>query len=296
MNRGPMSIDDRSAIGVIGAGRLGSALAHALLAAGRPLDAVASRTRVHADELASGLPFVAAAEIDELVASSNIVFLAVPDDTIEEVAHSIAWRPGQAVVPLSGGRGLDALSAVTEVGGTAGCLHPLQTFPGDETPAAARARFQGIACGIEAPGPLDSVLEGIVEAVGGRSFRLEGVDRAAYHAAAVLVSNDVVATMAAASRAWVLAGLPAEEARGALSALLVASAASIAERPLTEALTGPVARGDVETVRGHLAALESEPELRALYRGLGAELLRLDLGHNDEAAGALRELLDGAGA
>jgi predicted short-subunit dehydrogenase-like oxidoreductase (DUF2520 family) len=246
--------------------------------------------------VASGLPFVAAAEVDELVASSDLVFLAVPDDAIGEAAHSIAWRPGQAVVHLSGGRGLDVLAAVTAAGGIAGCLHPLQIFLGDETPATARARFQGIACGIEASEPLDAVLERIVEDVGGRSFRLEGVDRAAYHAAAVFVSNDVVSTMAAASRAWALAGLPAAEARGALSALLVASAASIAERPLTVALTGPIARGDVETVRGHLAALESDPELRALYRGLGAELLRLDLGHNDEAASALRKLLYGAGA
>jgi predicted short-subunit dehydrogenase-like oxidoreductase (DUF2520 family) len=134
----------------------------------------------------------------------------------------------------------------------------------------------------------------VVEALGGRTFRLEGIDRAAYHAAAVFVSNDVVAAMAAASRAWTLAGLPAGEARGALSSLLTASAAAIAERPLTEALTGPVARGDVETIRGHLAALESEPELQALYRGLAAELLRLDMGH-DAAATALCELLEGAG-
>jgi len=290
-----MGIDDRSPIGVIGAGRLGSALAHALLAAGRPLDAVASRTRANADELVSGLPFVAAVEIDELVGSSDIVFLAVPDDSIEEVAGSLAWRPEQAVVHLSGGSDLGVLAAVAEAGGVAGCLHPLQTFPGDETPAAARARFSGIACGIDAPEPLDGVLEGIVEALGGTSFRLDGVDRAAYHAAAVFVSNDVVAAMAAATRAWSLAGLPEGEARSALSALLSASAAAIAERPLTEALTGPVARGDVETVRRHLASLESEPELRALYRGLGAELLRLELGLDDTASAELAELLSGTG-
>ncbi len=290
-----MSIDDRSPIGVIGAGRLGSALAHALLAAGRPLDAVASRTRANADELAAGLPFVAAVEIGELVGSSDVVFLAVPDDSIEEVAGSLAWRPEQAVVHLSGGSDLGVLAAVTEAGGVAACLHPLQTFPGDETPAAARARFSGIACGIDAPEPLDSVLAGIVEALGGTSFRLEGVDRAAYHAAAVFVSNDVVAAMAAATRAWSLAGLPEGEARSALSTLLSASAAAIAERPLTEALTGPVARGDVETVRRHLAALESEPELWALYRALGAELLRLELGLDDAASAALGELLSGTG-
>jgi predicted short-subunit dehydrogenase-like oxidoreductase (DUF2520 family) len=75
---------------------------------------------------------------------------------------------------------------------------------------------------------------------------------------------------------------------------LQATAAAIASRPLPEALTGPVARGDVETVRRHLESLAAEPELQALYRALGAELLRLELGHSSETASALRELLGAA--
>ncbi len=287
-----MAVDRSSSIGIIGAGRVAGALADALLKCGRPLDAVASRTTEGAEALASHLPFVAATSIDELVAANDLVFLAVPDDAIEGLATTLSWRAEQAVVHLSGGRGLDVLTAVTDAGGVAGCLHPLQTFPAGEDPAQARARFEGIACGIEAPAPLGALLEAIVDDLGGRSFRLEGVDRAAYHAAAVFVSNDVVAAMAAATRAWALAGLDGADARGALSPLLQASAAAIAERPLTEALTGPVARGDVDTVRRHLESLEAEPELRALYQGLGAELLRLELGHSDEAAAALRAVLD----
>ena len=171
-------------------------------------------------------------------------------------------------------------------------MHPLQTFPGDEEPSRARARFEGIACGVEASAPLDELLEAIVDDLGARSFRLEGVDRAAYHAAAVFVSNDVVAAMAAATRAWALAGLEAGNARDALSPLLRASAAAIAERRLEQALTGPVARGDLDTVRGHLESLAAEPELQALYRLLGSELLRLDLGHEQQVASELRALLD----
>lgn len=287
-----MTVDRSSSIGIIGAGRVAGALADALLKSGRPLDAVASRTTESAEALAAHLPFVAAMPIDELVASSDVVFLAVPDDAIEGLATGLQWRSEQAAVHLSGGRGLDVLSAVTDAGGLAGCLHPLQTFPGGEEPARARARFEGIACGIEAESPLDALLEAIVDDLGARSFRLEGVDRAAYHAAAVFVSNDVVATMAAATRAWTLSGLDASDARGALSPLLQASAAAIAERPLAEALTGPVARGDLATVRRHLESLAPEPELRALYQQLGAEQLRLDLAHEEGVAQELSALLE----
>jgi predicted short-subunit dehydrogenase-like oxidoreductase (DUF2520 family) len=286
-----MPVDRKSPIGIIGAGRVGGALSDALLKSGWRLDAVASRTRDSADELAAHLPFVAAIEVAELVATTDLVFLAVPDAAIELLAAELAWRPEQAVVHLSGGQGLDVLAPVTEAGGQAGTLHPLQTFPGGEEPAQARTRFAGVACGIEAPPPLDSVLEAIVDDLGGRAFRLEGIDRAAYHAAAVFVSNDVVAAMAAATRAWELAGLPTEAARESLSPLLQASAQAIAGRPLTEALTGPVARGDVETVRHHLEALAPEADLSQLYRSLASELLRLELGLPEDVAATLAELV-----
>jgi len=291
---GDVVVDRSSSIGIVGTGRVGSALADALLKSGWPLDAVASRTVEGAEALASHLPFVAATSVEEVVGANDVVFLAVPDDEIQTIAETLRWRPDQAVVHLSGGRGLDVLSPVAAAGGLPGCLHPLQTFPGGEEPARARARFEGIACGVEAASPLDALLEAIVDDLGAQSFRLEGVDRAAYHAAAVFVSNDVVAAMAAATRAWTLAGLPSDEAQGALSPLLQATTAAIAERPLAEALTGPVARGDLETVRHHLESLTAEPELRALYRALAAELLRLELGHSAETAAELAALLDGS--
>jgi len=285
-------VDRSSPIAIIGAGRLGSALAHALLRAGRPLDTVASAHRETADALAEQLPFVGASEVAEAIEGSGLVFLAIPDDVIRSFVGEHRWRPDQAVVHLSGGLGLDALAPATEAAALAGCLHPLQTFPRGDSPAAARARFEGIACGVEAAEPLGSLLESIADDLGARTFRLEGIDRAAYHAAAVFVSNDVVASMVAATRAWELAGLPAADARASLSPLLTATAAAIANLELVDALTGPVARGDLDTIRRHLAGLEPQPDLRELYRRLAAELLRLDLGHPPEVTGPLAALLN----
>jgi predicted short-subunit dehydrogenase-like oxidoreductase (DUF2520 family) len=171
-------------------------------------------------------------------------------------------------------------------------LHPLQAFPerfGDP------ARFSGIVCGVEADGALGARLEGYVRALGASVLRLEGVDRARYHAAAVLASNYVVALHAAAAQAFALAGLPAALARTALAPLTQGALDGVQRLTLENALTGPVARGDVATIARHLAALAAAPELCELYRRLGAALLSLPLALSAERKTALHALLSSPG-
>ena len=282
----------RLAIGVVGAGRLGSALTAALQAGGYTRLTVASRHPTHARALATRLG-ADATEAAALVAPCDLVFLAVPDAAIAPLAARLPWRPGQAVVHCSGALGLEVLTAAAATGGLRhGCLHPLQTFAAGTPAPEAPGLFRGIVCGVEADDEaLGSLLEAIARDLEARPIRLEGVDRALYHAAAVLVSNDLVALVAAAGRVWILAGLPAAGAPEALGPLLRAAAANVATEPLAQALTGPVARGDVATVQQHLRALEAEPDLRELYRRLALELLRLDLGHPREVVDALRRAL-----
>lgn len=274
-------------IGFIGAGRLAAALGAALRDAGYPVQVVASRDQASATAFGSRLSIQAAAA-DAVVETCDLVFLTVPDSQIAALAGSLPWRPGQSVVHCSGALGLDALSSAAKRGATPGCLHPLQSFP-SRTPEPAR--LHGIFCGVEAPEPLGAYLEALATAVGSHSFRLEGVDRRLYHAAAVFMSNDVVALASAATRLWHLAGLPQTLGREALSPLLLSAARNVAALPLREALTGPVARGDVATIEGHLRALEAAPDLRELYRRLAAELLNLDLGHSEEVSRRLDDIL-----
>ena len=279
-------------ITVIGTGRLGAALAGALAVAGYTDLTLASRDPPRAADVAAALG-VHARTTAEAVERAALVFLAVPDGAIEDVASSLAWRAGQGVVHTSGARGLDALADATVHGALAGCLHPLQTFPATGTPSAsaAAALFAGIVCGVEAAPPLDGLLTALVEDLGARTVRLDGVDRARYHAAAVLVSNDVVALMAAATRTWTAAGLEAGAAQAALAPLMRAAAANATSLPLAQALTGPIARGDHATVARHVAALAGEPGLLEIYRALGRELLRLDLGHSPAVRAALEDTL-----
>ena len=284
-----MTLQVRS-IGFIGAGRLAASLSAALQEAGYPVTAVASRNAHTAETLSSALGGgVQAGTAASVAGTCDLVFLTVADAEISALSAGLPWRAGQAVVHCSGALDLTVLDAASNRGALAGCLHPLQSFP---SRSPQPARFKGIFCGIEAPAPLAAYLEDAAHATGARTFRLEGVDRRRYHAAAVFASNEVVALMSAASRLWAAAGLPATTAREALSPLLLAAASNVASHPLSEALTGPIARGDVATVRRHLEALAGEPDLARLYRLLSAELLRLDLGHSPETAAQLAALLD----
>lgn len=272
-------------------GRLGSALAAALTTADVGRVVVASRRPEQAGTVAEVLG-VEAASPASLVERCDLVFLTVPDGAVASAARDLAWREGQAVVHCSGALGLDALSAAAVRGAVTGCLHPLQTFPAGGSLAQTPALFRGIACGIESNDTsLSGRLEAITADLGARPISLEGVDRALYHAAAVLVSNDVVALMAAATRTWTQAGLPDGAAREALAPLLLATAGNVGRLSLVQALTGPVARGDVVTVEGHLRALTVEPDLRELYRRLALELLQLDLDLPLSVTAQLRRVL-----
>lgn len=277
-------------VGFVGAGRLAASLASGMDEAGYRVTAIGSQTLSAAQSLAAALGrnVESTTGAARVAAMCDLVFLSVPDAAIGPVCRSIAWTPRHLVAHCSGTASLDALAAVAAVGGVAGCLHPLQSFP-SRSPEAQR--FRGIFCGVEGAEPLGALLEHIAADLGARPFRLEGADRTLYHAAAVFASNYVVALASAAGRLWTLAGLPEHLGREALSPLLVAAAANAARLDLSDALTGPLARGDVSTIEAHLQALSPDPALSNLYRALSAELLRLPLAHNAGIATRLRELL-----
>ena len=278
------------AVGIVGAGRLGASLGGGLRQAGYDVRAVASGRLESARSLASALGDRARATSDpgDVLALCDLVFLTVPDAVIEPLSASLPWQRQHTVVHCSGALGLEALTAVTGAGGSPGCVHPLQSFP---SRSPEPERFRGVFCGVEAGPNLGPLLESIVTDLGARSFRLEGVDRALYHAAAVMVSNHVVGLANAAARVWGLAGLPPELGREALSPLLTSAVQNVARLDFASALTGPIARGDAPTVDAHLRALAGEPSLQELYRLLSLELLRLPLHREADVAARLKDLL-----
>lgn len=282
-----MFASESTRIGFIGAGRLAASLAAGLQAGGYCVTAIASTEQRSAEALAIAVGADAAPTAQHVADAADLVFLTVPDSAIAGVAQEAQWRARQAVVHCSGALGLEVLSPAADAGALTGCFHPLQSFPSRE---GDPGRFQGITCGIEAPAELAIALERMATSLGADVVRLEGVDRAKYHAAAVFVSNYVVSLVAAAERVWEQSGLLKAAARPALAPLLVGAAQNVAEHELAEALTGPVARGDIATVERHLAALD-DPSLRVLYSRLASELLTLDLHHSPEVSSRLLALL-----
>jgi len=261
-------------VGLIGAGRLAWSLGPALAGAGYTVTAVGGRDSQAGAALAAALgpaarPFTAP---NDVLDAAELVFLTLPDAMVRPVAESLRWQSRHLAVHCSGALSLDALSSAADAGAETGTFHPIQSFP---LRRAEPERFNNIYCGIEGTGPLANLLERIALALGSHPLSLAGVNRPLYHAAAVFASNNVIALMSAASRTWAMAGLPEAVAREALSPLLTATAANVASLDLASALTGPVPRGDVGTIRAHLDALAAAPELRDLYRRLGTELLRI---------------------
>lgn len=276
----------------MGAGRLGASLAGGLARAGYHVSVIASASLESAEALSRNLDRAPAATdlLGDAARLADLILLTVPDSRVADVCGAIPWTASHIAAHCSGALGLPILAAATERGAAVGCLHPLQTFP---SRSPEPERFEGVYCGIEGAPPAGAILDRIAKDLRAIPFRLEGVDRAKYHAAAVMASNLVVALASAAGRLWELAGLDAGAGRQALAPLTLAAAQNVANMELAQALTGPVARGDVETVARHLRALEEDATLLELYRMLSTELLRLPLGHDAATARELAELLGG---
>jgi len=277
-------------ISVVGAGRVGTALAVLLARAGHRVAAVAGRdgTRERASTFLPGTPVVPAADA---AAAGEVVIVGVPDGEVEAVATALAFRQGAAVVHLSGALGLDALRGPEAAGHTVLALHPLQTFP---TVEAAIDRFPGSAAAVTGRTEQGFALgERLAVDAGARPFRLADEDRPLYHAGAVLASNAVVALMGLAADAFTVAGIdhPVE----LFLPLTRASVENAGALGPGEALTGPVVRGDAATVERNLQALaERAPAAVAPYVALSraAADLAVQAGRLDEERrAAIEEVL-----
>ena len=258
---------NRPHLGFVGAGVVGSALAVGLSRAGYPVVAVNSRSSERRTALANRLPSAIAVDTPQDVADAvDLVFLTVPDDAVEALAASMTWSSGHAVVHCSGAASLDLLEAARFQGAKVGVFHPLQTFARADR---AEAILPGSAFGIEASSDdLLVILKEMAESLGGTPLTVSG-DKAIYHASAVVASNYLVTLLDAASGLWEFLGVPQEEGLRALLPLVRGTIENLEAIGLPDALTGPIARGDVGTVERHLSALrEVAPGLIPMYKEL----------------------------
>jgi predicted short-subunit dehydrogenase-like oxidoreductase (DUF2520 family) len=223
---------------------------------------------------------------------TTIVILAVPDRALAEVAYDLSLTgpapPGCAVFHLSGALSTEALAPLHGVGYTVGSIHPLQAVA---DPWLSGDRLMGAAFAIAGEPAALSAARRLVDELAGRALVIPPQFRPIYHAAASVASNFLVALLAFSVRLMEQAGVPEGEALPALLPLVRGTLDNLEQLGVPAALTGPIARGDVDTVRLHLARLSAED--RVLYCALGRELLRVSrlAGLDEERATELDNLL-----
>jgi len=271
-------------IGVIGPGRVGTGLARLLADRGYTVRSVSGKTRAHAEVLAAALPQCEATSPQAVADTCDLVFITTPDNVIVSVAETLEWRREQGVVHCSGALSAAALAAVAQHGALPGAFHPLQTLPDAQ---AAFANLPGSFIGIEAEEPLLTQLKEIAASLECTWGYVPAAARPAYHAAAVLVSNYTVALAHAGVELWQAIGKSEAEALHALLPLLRGTVQNLGRLGPTDALTGPVARGDWATVRRNLAAIsDAAPQHAFTYAAMALAMIYNDLTAIDGYDGA----------
>ncbi len=254
-------------VGVIGAGRVGTALAVALTRAGHRIagaSAISEASRQRVERFLPGTPVL---QPEDVVAVADLVLLTVPDDALGGLVRGLATTgaplAGRMLAHASGMHGLAVLGPAVELGALPLALHPVMTFTGRPDDAD---RLAGVSFGVTAPAVLRPAAEVLVMEMGGEPVFIAEADRGLYHAALAGAANHLVTQVVQAADLLAKAGV-GQPSR--MLGPLLSAALDNALRLGDAALTGPVARGDAETVAGHVAVLRTDaPEALPAYLAL----------------------------
>jgi predicted short-subunit dehydrogenase-like oxidoreductase (DUF2520 family) len=255
------------AVGVVGAGRAGTAMAAALARAGHRVVAASAVSQASLDRISRSLPQARIARPDQVVEASDLVLLTVPDDALPGLVRGLAetgvLMEGRLIAHASGRHGLAVLEPAVRAGALPLALHPVMTFTGR---ADDVAKMTGISFGVTAPEQLRPVAEALVVEMGGEPVFIAEDKRGLYHAGLASAANHLVTLVASSADLLREAGVP-DPAR-MLGPLLSAALENVLALG-DQALTGPVARGDAETVAAHVDVIAAAaPEALGAYLAL----------------------------
>lgn len=259
-------------IGVIGAGRVGAVLAAALRAAGHEITAAAGESDASRSRIEALLPGVPVAKPTDVARSCDVLLLTVPDDmlgnVVEMLAASGALHQGQMVVHTSGRHGLAVLAPAASVGARVIAMHPAMTFTGTSLDLG---RLTGCVFGITAGDAERDITTGLVADLGGRPMWVPEDRRTLYHAGLAHGANHLVTLVTEAMEMLSAAG--GDDPAGTLRPLLEAALDNALNQG-DAALTGPIVRGDVSTVRAHLSEVAANaPQTLSSYVALARATL-----------------------
>ncbi|MEO8703496.1 MAG: DUF2520 domain-containing protein [Kofleriaceae bacterium] len=263
---------------IVGAGPVATALAGALRLAGVPVLGLWARKAAQARAAGSiaGVAAFSSAPPDVLL-ETEIVILAVRDQVIGEVGAMLVGtglvNKKHVLLHCAGAASAkELLAGVADQVAGIGTMHPLSAIADGK---AAMRQLKGTVFGVEGDDVGRATATKLVTALGGVTLALDSTQMATYHAAAAIASNYIVAAIDAAAAALASAGVAADKAAQALVPLAEGALRNVAAHGTTAGLTGPIRRGDAETIQRHLDALRARPELVEIYRALARRAVEI---------------------
>jgi len=271
-------------ISLIGAGNLAHALGPSLRSAGYRIETVAFRRPAKSQQRAVALAKrlgARAIRLEQAGPGSDIVWICHTDDALGETARQLArkagWK-GKIVFHSSGALSSDVLATLARAGAHTASLHPMMTFVSGTNP-----RMKAVPFAVEGDAQAVAAARRITHRLGAEIFEIRKESKVLYHALGSFSSPLVVATLATAERIGHAAGLNRTQTRKVMGPILVQTLKNYMERGAPAAFSGPIKRGDLETIRGHLRELKKVPGAVEVYRALVRSALQ-DLPAENKAA------------
>ncbi|MCS7281547.1 MAG: DUF2520 domain-containing protein [Desulfobacterota bacterium] len=261
-------------LGIIGAGKVGISISYVLKSKGIDLYGVSSR-REEALALAKnylGESLVYTTDNFEIVQACDVIGITTQDKNISVVAKAISDSflnlKGKIFFHTSGSHSLGPLLPLKEKGAALGSIHPLQTFPDVESAITALPKTYVFVEGEEEAMP---VLENLAQLIGFRVYRIESEKKVIYHLAAVFVCNLLCALLYAGSNLIDMIGFDLQP----FYPIIETTIKNVKEKGPVHSLTGPVVRGDVETIKSHIEILKNMPDHLSVYSSLSVFALEI---------------------
>lgn len=258
-------------LNIIGCGKVGKVLAR-LWAENGTYDIQDILNRSH-ESASRAIDFIGAGQVADWaeLRPADVFMIGTPDDQIGVACHALVHlrilRPDTIIFHCSGALPSTVLAQAQASGARMASVHPIRSFAGMEDVAAS---FPGTYCGIEGDAVAVEQLTQAFTSIGARLVSINPAFKSVYHSAAVFSSNYLVTLLDVAIEAYARAGVPREEALKLMEPLVRGTVDNVFRLGPTEALTGPIARGDVTTVvRQYKAVSAWDKRIGALYKHLG---------------------------
>jgi len=263
---------------IIGGGKLGRTLGRlfhqsGMVVIGDVLNRSMASSTQAVDFIGAGRALECYADLQK----ADIVLIAVPDDQIAACAQaltdSLALSPNSVIFHCSGALPASVLQPCQVGGAAIASIHPVRSFAQSERVAET---FAGTYCGVEGEPRALEILSPLFQAIGAHFVPIKAEAKTLYHAAAVFASNYLVTLLDTAVQTYAQAGIPEDQALKMMTHLVRETSENVLSTGAEQALTGPIARGDLATVRKQYRALQAwDQRYATVYRQLGGLTARL---------------------